>query len=407
MASTLAGDSGRNRWANADLASRIAVLQDTSKDRQVGWALWVGFLVIMCAWVTFGPKRSVTPAYFFGAEQWVAGRPLYNPEGIGFLYLPQAAILFTPFAALPVDVAEIAWRVVSVGVYAWGVRRLVGLAERCSGCPLFTVTTLIVLPLALSSTKSGQATLPMAGLMMAAVAYLVEKNWWRAAGCLALAVAIKPLAVVLILLAAATYRPLIGRLFVALAILALAPFLTQSPGYVQSQFMAFPEAMQYADQRSHVEYFAQLFGLLRVIGWDVSGAGKMLARGAVAIITLLSCLWCSRRIDAARWGVYFYTLSTCYLMLFNPRTENNSYSMLAPAIGIFCAWALREQRRKRLALLAVVFWGTLCTFEFARLFTPKEQCIWLAPAMCLVFASCVITDLIQERSPAAQHLAAE
>jgi hypothetical protein len=349
----------------------------------------------------------VTPAYFFGAEQWIAGRPLYNPEGIGFLYLPQAAILFTPFAALPFDVAEIAWRVVSVGVYAWGVRRLVELAERCAGHSLFTVTTLVVLPLALSSTKSGQATLPMAGLMMAAVAYLVDKSWWRAAGCLALAVAIKPLAVVLILLAAATYRPVVGRLLVALTILAVVPFFTQSPGYVQSQFMAYPEAMRSADQRSHVEYFAQLFGLLRVIGWDVSGTGQSLARGVLAIITLLGCLWYSRRIDATRWGVYFYTLSTCYLMLFNPRTENNSYSMLAPAIGIFFAWALLEQRRKRLAVLAMVFWGTLCTFEFARLFTPKEQCIWLAPAMCLVFISCVIADLIKERPTPTQPLAAE
>jgi alpha-1,2-mannosyltransferase len=231
---------------------RLAPSADRRQDGRVAWAIWIVFLAVIGALTLWGPRRTVTPAYFFGAEQWLAGAPLYNPEGIGFLYLPQAAVLFTPFALLPTMLTELLWRCVSVGVFVWGFRRLVATAEPSSPLPLFAMASLIAAPLAFSSAKSGQATLPMAGLMLAAIAFQADRSWWRAAACLSLALSIKPLAIVLILLSAAMHRPLAWRLAVALGVTLAIPFLTQRPAYVSSQYAAFAGAMQAANDHSHI-----------------------------------------------------------------------------------------------------------------------------------------------------------
>ena len=403
MLRTLAGEHRQDRQTWTLRLERIAQRHGESQDRRMGWTIWALFLLAICALVVFGPRRSVTPAYFHGAAQWVAALPLYNDQGVGFIYLPHAAMLFVPLAALPLLVAEVLWRCVTIGCYAWGVRRFSALAEKNSPLPLFTLASLIAVPLACSSAKNGQATLPMAGMMMAAVAYMAASSWWRAAGCLALALSIKPLAIVLILLSVVLYRPMMGRLAVALGVMLAVPFLTQDPAYVQSQYLAFARTVGLATDHSNVEYFAQLFGLLRVIGLDVSSHVQALWRAGFAGLTLLACLWYRRRMDASRWGVYFYALSACYLMLFNPRTENNTYSLLAPAIAVFFAQALVEGRLLRTMLLGGIALGTLCGYEIGRLLTPPGQAVWLAPLMCVLFSGCLLVDLIRCR-PAGPQL---
>jgi hypothetical protein len=400
MAQRLAGEHQLSGQAWLACLPRIAQRDGKTQDRQIGWAVWALFLTAICALATFGPRRTVTPAYYHGAAQWVAGLPLYNDEGIGFIYLPQAAILFAPFTALPPLMAEVFWRCFTIGIYAWGVRRFSALAENSSPRPLFALASLIAIPLAGGSARNGQATLLMAGLMMAAVACMATRSWWRAAGCLVLALAIKPLAIVLILLSAALYRPMIGRLLIAACVMLAIPFLTQDSAYVQSQYLAYIRTVQAATDHSNVEYFAQLFGLLRVVGLEVPSHVQTLLRALFAGLTLLACLWYSRRMDAARWGVYFYSLSTCYLMLFNPRTENNTYSMLAPAIAVFFAWALIEGRLVHTVLLGAIAFGTVGTFEFGRLLTPAAQSIWLAPLMAIGFSGCVIADLFKDQAAA-------
>ncbi len=52
----------------------------------------------------------------------------------------------------------------------------------------------------------------MAGLMMLATVDLVDKRWWRAAAYLSLGLAIKPLCLVLVLLAAVLYPATMWRL---------------------------------------------------------------------------------------------------------------------------------------------------------------------------------------------------
>ena len=53
-------------------------------------------------------------------------------------------------------------------------------------------------------------------------------------------------------------------------------------------------------------------------------------------------------------GLWLYALATAYLMLFNPMTEENSYSILAPALGVWGAFFLFRPEGRGLRALGWV-----------------------------------------------------
>ena len=92
--------------------------------RFIGYFLWVLPLVGVSVMVALDPaKRSVTPVFHLAAERWWAGGELYA-DVRGYHYLPQFALLFAPFHALPVPVGDILWRAISVAPRAVGDRGL-------------------------------------------------------------------------------------------------------------------------------------------------------------------------------------------------------------------------------------------------------------------------------------------
>ena len=171
-------------------------------------------------------------------------QPLYNGEGIGFLYLPQAAILHIPFALLPGPANEITWRILTIGVYALGLYRLSSLYSPVKRSRVFLLATLIALPIAFAGARNGQTTLLITGLMMLAAHSLTDSHWNRCALFLTAALAFKPSVLPFLLVLALFYRPLIGRLILGGFILAGLPYLTQTPRYVTSQYLAFGNSFQ-------------------------------------------------------------------------------------------------------------------------------------------------------------------
>jgi hypothetical protein len=84
-----------------------------------------------------------------------------------------------------------------------------------------------------------------------------------------------------------------------------------------------------------------------------------------------------------------------YLLLFNPRTETNSYVLLAPFAGILVAAAAQDPkfplRFLGLAAFALILscenWGPL----------HKLTNLWLKAAAGLVFGGYLIRDVLTER----------
>jgi hypothetical protein len=90
-------------------------------------------------------------------------------------------------------------------------------------------------------------------------------------------------------------------------------------------------------------------------------------------------------------------LAAWYLLLFNPRTETNSYVLIAPFVGLLVASAAQNPklpgRFLALAGFALILscenWGPL----------HKLTNLWLKAAASLVFGGFLIRDVLAGRDP--------
>jgi len=364
------------------------------RDVRNAWLFWTALILIVSVIILLGNRRTVTGAYRGASMHWLQGENLYVKPPMAFLYLPQAAILFLPFAYLPFTLSEILWRLLTIGSFAVGVRRLATLSGRTSGQELFPAITLLSIAPAWSCARNGQMTLLMTAMMMLAVVDLTDRRWWRATLWLSLGLALKPLILVLILLAGALYRPMLWRLLVGLAIVFLFPFLTQRPEYVASQYGQCVELLEAAARLGIEQPYAHLFGMLKAAGIDVSEQVQTATRVVAAALTMALCWIAQRRCNTSEASVFLFALAACYLMLFNPRTENNTYAMLGPAIGAFCAQALLIERRwLQGGMLIAMTVAMVGSYEFGKLIAPGVPPMWLAPLAAVCFTAFLVFKL--------------
>ena len=358
--------------------------------------LWGVFVVIVCIIVALpSHHRTVTLVLRHASIGWFEGQDIYAPSK-GFLYLPQSAILFAPFAYLPFHTSEVLWRIVCLGGMATAIWRLARLATSEGNLELFPLMSLVAIPPAMDSARNGQMNIPLAALMVLAAVDLADNHWWRATLWMTLGLALKPLMIVMILLGAALYRPMSWRLPIALVIVLSLPFLTQDPAYVIRQYEASVNTMLVASNPGPNILFSDFFELLQSLDVHVQHATETAVRAITALLTL-GLAWLGRR----RWGhvrgaVLVLALASCYLMLFNPRTENNSYVILGPSLAVFAAWAFLVDRWYAVgwALVAVTM-GVAGSYEITR--GPNH---WLSPSLCLAFLAYIVYLVLADRRPA-------
>jgi hypothetical protein len=197
------------------------------------------------------------------------------------------------------------------------------------------------------------------------------------------------------------------RLLAGTVSVALFPYLTQSSSYVTLQYIVWRESMHAVVELERTVAFAQIFRVLEIVNRTVPPHMQTIVRlGAAG--GLLGLMWLvRRRIPVARYGIYLFTLTTAYVLLLNPRTENNGYAFLSPAIGLFLAEAfLVERNWPRGVIFSVIAAGTLGGYELAVLIAPDVPPIWLAPLMAIGFlavtAVCLHRELKQGRRPSGQ-----
>lgn len=357
----------------------------------VAWSAWAALLLWVAVASALGSKRTVVHNYRQAAVSWMTGAALYQDDGTGFLYLPQAAILSTPLTWGPPSLGESLWRVLNVGLLSVAVWRFAQMAGRRwaglgSPVELFAPLTLITVPLAFPSAQNGQSTIIMTATMLLAVVALADRHWWTAAVWTSLGIALKPLAIVLALLIGALYRPLRLRLVLAFSIVLLLPFATQRADYVATQYRSFVEMLGTASAGGQSLLWAQAFDALSLAGVAVPGPAQTAIRLTAALGVLIWCGVLQRRAAAEPAVIGIFSLAVTYLVLLNPRTENCTYALIAPAIGVFYARACMPPRRPFAAvLLGLMALGTVGSYEFGRLVTAKEHAIWLAPLMAACF----------------------
>ncbi len=323
--------------------------------------------------------------YIAAAHRWIAHQPLYETRTIdGFQYLPQTAILFIPFAWLGSPAGDLVWRALGWTLYALGIWRWTRRGSRAEERFLIA-TTLTILP-AIGSLANGQANLAVAALTLHVAADLSERHWWRATLALTLGLALKPLMAVLLLLVLVLYRPMTWRLIPPLILVLIAPFFIRDHSYVITQYRDCLTKMSMAG--SPDRYFEDLRGLAHGLGWRLPHSPYLLLRALAALGTLALCLVARRRFAEPESSLLIAALASGYLMLFNPRTQSNSYVVVAPLAALYAAgWLFQGRRREAFAMLVVV----LCWSGNTHQLTFAEY--WLKPLATIGFCALLIRQL--------------
>ncbi len=370
-----------------------------------GVLLWVVPMLVIGVMVALRPThRTVTlDSYHVAAGNWWAGKSLYaGPQGMN--YLPHFAILFSPFHAVPLWLGEVLWRYCAAAALAGGLWLLIRTVFRAEPERPFFWATLLTMPLCMTSLRNGNANAIFGGVVLLAIVAVLNRQWWLALVWMALATAIKPLGIVLFMLAPICYGPLRWRLPVVLLGLAVFPFLFASPGYVWGQYHAeWTNLQACAVVTEH--RFADINGILRTFGTPlppgVSKVVRVLAGGLTAVVWW----WSARKLREPVLGLWLYALAAGYLMLFNPMNEENSYGILAPALGAWAAFFLfsaegGKARSLGWAIAAMALSMGLLPNIVRPLFGNRFALFW-HPTMTLVFLA--LLGWFVWREPAARN----
>ncbi len=305
---------------------------------QGGVAVWALIAAIVFTIVAIDPMgRSATKEYQEAATRWWNSETLYKGKN-KYLYLPQAAMIYTPFNLLPKRVGEPLWRMACLGTLAvalWAAARHLAPGKAAT---LFLVATVVMLPSALSSARNGQVNMPLAGLYLLTAIALARDRWHLAAVILAVTLALKPISVVPILLCGALYPRLILPLALWLAVMFGAAFLHHDPQFVAGQYQAFFHKLTNSAAKPTGHTWCDFAGMLRSFGLPLPESALFLIRAAAALATFGLCFLALRTKDALRRALTILLFAAIYLMLFNPRTETNSYIILGVFVGLLAAY---------------------------------------------------------------------
>jgi hypothetical protein len=305
--------------------------------------LWVIPMLVIAVLVAINPlKHTVTvDSYHKAAQAWWDGQDLYvGPSGMN--YLPHFAVLYSPFHFLPFRLSEILWRFCAAASLVVGLWRLAQLLFHAERERAFLWMTLLAMPLSMGALRNGNANALFGGILLLAIVAAMEQRWTLAVGWMALEIALKPLGIVLLGLAALFYTPVIRRVPAAILGLAIFPFLFGRPSYVWSQDReAWSNLRACAAVTEH--RFADLNGILRTFGAPLSTSASTIVRVAAGALTALLWVWGARRLagDMAQY-LWLYALASAYLMVFNPMNEANSYVILAPALAVWAVYFLLD-----------------------------------------------------------------
>ncbi|MBK1842903.1 DUF2029 domain-containing protein [Azospirillum sp. YIM B02556] len=204
------------------------------------WAVgvWCLFVAAMAVLAVVRPERPITHIYRDAVIDWWSSVPVYTQGIHGFLYFPSSAVLLGPLAALPLGVGDQLWRLVMVAAFSGAVYRVAALLHPDMGRRLAAWVLVAAIPTASINILRCQCELIMMSVVLHAAVDLARGRDRRGAVMLALAVALKPLALVPALLFA-LLRPGVRRpLTLGLLAALLAPFLHPDPGYVAGQYAA-------------------------------------------------------------------------------------------------------------------------------------------------------------------------
>lgn len=360
-----------------------------------GVAIWAVIAVVVFTIVAIQPdKRTATIEYQKASTRWWDSDNLYKGKN-NYLYLPQAAILYTPFNILPDRVGEPLWRMVCLGSLAFALWAAAKHLAPDRTATVFLAATLLVLPCSLASARNGQVNMPLAAIYLLTALALSRDRWHLAAVLLALSLALKPISIVPIMLCGVLFPRTILPLILWLAVMFATAYLHPDPKYVTGQYQIFWEKLTGSSAKPTGQTWSDFAGMLEKFQLSIPQSVQTLIRAGAAAITFGLCLlavW--KTSDALRRALTVMFFAVIYLMLFNPRTEMNSYIILGIFVAILGAYAAIVQRSP----VATISWLTVAillgTENYGYPIYPLTN-LWLKPLVTLGVGIWLTTQVIR------------
>lgn len=385
-------------------------LRSFDKIRWATLGLWLALFGGVMVAVFLNLKTHTTmPTYQLASARWWQGIDPYTMDAhAGFLYFPQAAVLFTPFHFMPVWGAEIFWRATTFGLYFYALVRLGRFFLSEDG--VFSAKTFLYLSLlavwsSLASLRNAQFDLPLAALVVLTSAEVAASRWTAAAIWICLAVALKPLAVVPLLLFTALYWKLIPRVIIGMAVVIALPFLHWSPSFVAHEYVRCFQTLVMASKGDEPRY-SDLAALLSLYGYAPSPELKTVVRVIFAAVYLGIGWLAVRRLKGIESAWVVGALSADYLMLFNPRTETCSFVFLGSFVASLALFYAQQSGRRAAAWMLGV--GAIClacdafpTIHHVSLHLLTDR--WMKPLVAVVFFFMMLQFIFEKRPAPAQR----
>ena len=370
--------------------------------RLLAWFLWVVPIVVFAVVIITRPgRRTVVPLYQEAVQNWWHRLPLYHgPTGMN--YLPHFAVLFGPFELVGRALGEILWRAVAAGGLATGLWLFCGEKRGSDPIKTFVLVSAITLPLCLPALQCGQANAELGAALLLAAWCLRRQHWNTAVVLLWLATCIKPLGLAAIGLAWAAYPQLWWRLALGFPIFIGLPFLFAPPEYAWRQYLgAWENLRQCAEVTEH--RFADLNGLLRTFGTALTGKASLVARALAGGALMLVCWRASRRESEPHRSLVWLGCAAGYLMLFNPMSEENSYVILAPVLGLMAWWAFNSGAKQTAWVFAAMGLSMGLLPELLRPLFGNHFALAWHPAMTIVMLIIVLWSACKPRDENPGH----
>lgn len=353
---------------------------------------WIAPLVVISISVWRRPARSLDPLYRAALDAFARGETMYTGHG-GFNYLPTFVPLYRPFASLPMPLGEILWRWLAAAVILHALWQLMRLQVRPASARGLLLLSIAALPVSLGALQMGQANVWIAAALFQAGAALGRERWWRAAAWLAVGFAIKPIMLAPIGLALLRTPRLWIPVACTLAAALAFPFALGSPGYVWSQYLDSWRNLTDSCAQVTTHRFADINGLLRSLGTELTGRWSIAARGLLGTALATVFLLRGRRLSTSEWSYAWLALGACYVLLCNPMSEANSYCMFGVPAALL-AWQLLgegEARTARRPALSIAGGWTVVTVlvfmgvgsEIARPWLGNSLDLWFFPVCAI------------------------
>jgi hypothetical protein len=298
---------------------------------------WIGVAIYLSIKCLFSKHpEGVTLIYYKAASYWLNSQNVYLDTCPAFVYFPQSAVLFSPLALLPFKICNIVWRVLLTTLFSSSLLMLVHITSFPKKTTYFWLS-LFIFPIAEGGLVQGQMGVLVTSLLLYMLCAIYYHRWWSASILLGLAVAFKPTCLVFFGLFFAVYPQLRLKVFVIIPAVLLFPFLFQSPNYVVQQYYNYYLTTQTLVTFSNSLGWANIWTLIRTTTHIV--VPQHLSDGISAIVALFilaNSYFAYKKPNSDHYNFfYIYALGGIYLMLFNPRTENNNYLMVMPVFILF------------------------------------------------------------------------